>query len=120
MPGSGLCFKLGQDLGGGEHFVESHGRILHPRREAADDRGGPGDRGQVVQPERQRDRRPINDLGPRRPAVGRAEHHEPAGDLVSPFALDEPARDQAPHRVRGDVERLAVSGPEADRFQPLP
>ena len=61
----------------------------------------------------------IDDPGPWRSAVGRAEHHEPADDLIAPFTLDEPARDQAPHRVRRDVERLAVAGPEADRFQPL-
>ena len=59
-----------------------------------------------------------NTLGPGRSAVGRAEHHEPAGNLIAPLALDEPARDQAPHRVRRDVERLAVSRPQADRFQP--
>ena len=71
-------------------------------------------------PRPKRHRRPIDDPGPGRPAVGRAEHDQPADDLVAPLALDEPARDQAPHRVGRDVERLAVPRPQADRLQPLP
>ena len=116
--GVGALVQLREDLGAGEHLVEGHGRVLDPGREAADDRGGPGDGGEVVQTEAQRQRRPVDDPGPGRPAVRRAEHDETAGDPVAPLALDEPARDQAPHRVGRDVERLAVPRPQADRLQP--
>src|SRR5208337_5173440 len=38
---------------------------------------------------------------------------------IPSLAFYVPARDQAPHRVRHDVERLAVPRPEANGFQPL-